>query len=999
MYHGMSKINKSIRYRSCAGVLLLVLVLFFIPIKSRADWAKNFGGLNGGSVSFGKMATDSSGNIYILGSFNTNTLVLGGFTLTRISLTDVLAVKMDAAGTILWAKNFGGAGATISGRDLTADGSGNVYITGYFQTGNLTTPALTRIGSWDTFAIKLDTNGNTVWAKNFGGAAAVAYCNAVAVDGSGNVFLTGHFQTANLTTPVLTKIGTADIFVIKLDSSGNPTWAKNFGGASASAESRSIVVDSSNNIYFAGNMGTASLTTPVLTKIGATDSLVFKLDSSGNITWAKNFGGSGVSAIGYGVDVDGSGNVFINGNFQSGNLTTPALTKIGTVDSYAIKLDSSGNTTWAKNFGGAGAASNSFYMKVDGSGDVFLTGVFQSGSLTTPALSIIGNKDSFAMKLDTSGNVIWSKNYGGAGADVMCCGIAFDGTGNIYFTGGFSGGTLSNPTLALNGLADTFLMKVDSSGNTVWVNNYWGFVATGNTTITKVKKDLMGNIYVTGYFSTSFFNVGGITLTKIGFQDLFAAKLDVSGNVLWAKNFGGAAATVNGMAIAVDVSGNSFLTGYFQSGNLTTPSLTKIGTIDSFAIKLDSSGNTTWAINFGGSGASANGRAIAVDGSGNVYVSGHYQTANLTTPALTKIGNRDAYVIKLDSSGATTWFKGLSGAAANVFGNAIAVDGSGNVYVSGYFQTANLTTPSLTKIGSTDVFVVKLDSGGNTTWAKNFGGAGASGYGYDLAVDSSSNVFLVGYFMSANFTTPVLTIIGSTDIFAIKLDSSGNTIWGKNFGGSGANAYGFSTAVDKNGNAYFGGDFVTASLTSPVLNKIGSRDTFVVKLDTSGNTTWSKNYGGTGTTAYGGGLDTDGYGNIYIGGSFTNNDLTTPAVTKIGAQDSLIINTQLFKTSCTTAGKFKFDTANNVMVFCDGSLWQSMNNAPASTCTGTTTGKVQYYSNGGSSDFVWYAGTCRSAKSSTTFGACATNGKIEWDAGNSTLRGCINGTWTSFKGW
>jgi hypothetical protein len=87
------------------------------------------------------------------------------------------------------------------------------------------------------------------------------------------------------------------------------------------------------------------------------------------------------------------------------------------------------------------------------------------------------------------------------------------------------------------------------------------------------------------------------------------------------------------------------------------------------------------------------------------------------------------------------------------------------------------------------------------------------------------------------------------------------------------------------------------------------------------------------------------------------------------------------------------------MVFYDGSFWQSMNTASASTCTGTTVGKFKYYSNGASSDFVLYGGSCRSAKSATTYGACSINGKWKWDSANSTVIGCINGTWTSFKGW
>src|SRR6185369_11843608 len=196
--------------------------------------------------------------------------------------------------------------------------------------------------------------------------------------------------------------------------------------------------------------------------------------------------------------------------------------------------------------------------------------------------------------------------------------------------------------------------------------------------------------------------LGSATLTRIGSRDAFVAKLNASGTVLWAKNFGGSGASAYGNGIAVDGSGNVYLGGYFQSANLTTPALTKIGTQDAFALKLDSSGATTWARNFGGSNAYAYGNAIAIDGSGNVYLGGYFRSANLTTPALTKIGSYDAFTLKLDSSGATVWSRNFGGSNSYAYGNAIAIDGSGNVYLGGHLYYANLTTPALTILGYQD---------------------------------------------------------------------------------------------------------------------------------------------------------------------------------------------------------------------------------------------------------------------------------------------------------
>ena len=169
--------------------------------------------------------------------------------------------------------------------------------------------------------------------------------------------------------------------------------------------------------------------------------------------------------------------------------------------------------------------------------------------------------------------------------------------------------------------------------------------------------------------------------------------------------------------------------GIFANANLTTPLLTKIGNQDAFAIKLDSSGTVTWAKNFGGSGANAYGLGITADESGNVFFGGYFEKANLTTPPLTKIGFANAFAIKTDSSGAVTWtknFSSLNGANASV--SATTRDASANVYLVGNFNAATYTIGSvtLTQVGSHDVFVAKLDTSGTVVWAKNFGGSGAT---------------------------------------------------------------------------------------------------------------------------------------------------------------------------------------------------------------------------------------------------------------------------------
>ncbi len=982
--------------------------LLIVGIGARAQaagWSANYGGVTGSNITATSTAFDISGNSYVAGHFISSTLTLGGVTLTRIGTQDSFIAKLDASGTVQWAKNFGGSGATVNGYGVTTDGNGSVYLGGDFISANLTTPAFTKLGNRDGYAIKMDSNGNTTWSKSFGGSGSAINGTSIAVDISYNVYLGGYFNGSNPTQPAMTKIGSADAYAIKMNSAGTTSWAKNFGGASASTWGYAIASDISTNVYLAGYFQTANLTTPAITKLGSQDAFAIKMDSNGNTTWSKGYGGAGASAALRAVATDISGNVYVAGDFGSANLTTPAITKIGSTDAYAIKYDSTGTTTlWTKNFGGSGAVINTFGIAVDVSGSAYLGGALSGGDMTTPAITRIGNTDGIAIKLDASnGNTTWSKNYGGSSAQLAVYDIAVDNNGNVTIPGTLQTASATTPALTKVGNIDGFLIKTDSSGTTSWAYDYSGYHPGGFSYITAMAKDAAGNVYLTGYFDNVKATFGGVTLDRIGTQDGFVVKETALGSVLWAKNYGGSGgATLNNFAITVDSSGNVYTVGQFLGANLTTPALTKLGTRDVLAMKLNSSGTTLWSKNFGGASAQCSGRAVAVDISGHVYAGGDFGGANLTTPAVTKIGTMDALALKLDgSNGNTLWSQNYGGASASAQINAIAVDTSVNVYLGGYFSGANLTTPAVTKTGTADGLAIKLDSSGNTTWTKNYGGAGASVTINGTAADSNGNMYLGGHFNGANLTTPALTKNGSTDALLFKLDTSGNTTWTKSYYGAGATANGNAVAVDISGNVYLAGQFQSANLTTPALTKIGFTDLFAVKTNSSGTTIWSSNWGGSaGAVATTKAIAADGFGNVHVGGYFMSQNMTTPALTKTGIQDSVIIGTQLFNSSCAgSSGKIKFDATNNVMVFCDGSSWQSLNNNTSAACTGARIGKLQYYSNGASSDFVWYAGACRSSKGATTYGVCTTNGKIVWDSGNSVVKGCVNGTWTTLKGW
>jgi len=344
-----------------------------------------------------------------------------------------------------------------------------------------------------------------------------------------------------------------------------------------------------------------------------------------NVYWQKKIGGSG-NDYGLAIAVDGSGNVYLNG-YQSSD-------DYGSNDYGVIKLDSDGNLLWQKKIGGAGT-DQGYAIAVDGSGNVYLNGAQASDDY--------GSTDYGVIKLDSSGNLLWQKKIGGISTDSGRA-IAVDGDGNVYCNGQQASDS--------SGINDYGVIKLDTNGNILWQKKIGGYYSDNGYGIAV---DGDGNVYLNGQQTSDVYG---------GTSDYGVIKLDTNGNLLWQKKIGGAG-TDQGYAIAVDGSGNIYLNGYQYSDSY--------GVHDYGVIKLDSDGNILWQKKIGGINSDI-GYAVAVDGSGNVYLNG-YQSSD-------SYGSFDYGVIKLDTNGNLLWQKKIGGSSHD-YGWAIAVDGSGNVYLNG----------------------------------------------------------------------------------------------------------------------------------------------------------------------------------------------------------------------------------------------------------------------------------------------------------------------------
>ena len=455
------------------------------------------------------------------------------------------------------------------------------------------------------------------WAKSMGDVGSDAG-NSVVVDGNGNVYTTGTFvATVDFDPGVgifqLTSVDPTviDAFVSKSDSAGNFIWAKSFGGSDMDA-GRSIVFDSSGSgaVYFAGNFrGTADFDPNaggfnlISTSTGINDIFISKLDTAGNLLWAKGMGGS-EDDVAYSLSIDpsGSGNVYCIGTFRSTadfdpNAGTVNLTSAGNTDIFVSKYNSSGNLVWARQMGGTAADWALFTAKCPSGTDVYTTGYFSGSGDFDPGtgvatLTSAGLDDVFISKLDSSGNFVWAKSLGGANGDYGSS-IATDVAGNVYTTGhfqvmaDFDPGIASYPLTSV-GSDDIFVSKLDNAGNFVWAKAFGGGTYdTGNDIVV----DYSGNVYtVGGFLGTVDFDpgAGSANLTAAGNVDIFISSLDATGNFNWAKQTGGNNGD-NCRAIVLDPSGQFTMTGSFSSNTLIfgPSTLPNLGQSDIFIARLD----------------------------------------------------------------------------------------------------------------------------------------------------------------------------------------------------------------------------------------------------------------------------------------------------------------------------------------------------------------------------------------------------------------------------
>lgn len=734
------------------------------------------------------IAVDPLGNTYVTGTFSSTVdfdLGPGVAALPAATSNDVFIVKYDPNGNFIYLDGISGP-EHDEVTSIAIDNSGQVYITGNFRGTSDFDPGagvqnLTSAGIADIYIAKYDAQGKYIYAKAIGGTD-FEFANSLALDGSGNVFITGGFSgTVDFDPGAGTSVKTAsdvDMFFARYDASGNLLFAKSVGGTSAE-NGRGIAVDANGNIIITGifsntvdfdpGAGVANLTSPQ-----GSDIFLARYDASGNYLFAKSYPATGYD-YGTGVTTDALNNIYFAAAF-SGTTDLDAgagvfsVTSGSSPNSFFSKLTSDGTFTWGKLLGrhdGTALTDQGRSITLDATGNMYVTGQFQ-GTVDfdhgpgTANLTSVGESDIFFAKYDAAGNYLFARSMGGIEADAGTV-IKVDGSGNIFITGTFTGTADLNPGAGTQllygaGATDVFFAKYSPAGDLIFAKAISGYsteVPNGMCI------DGSGNIYLAGTFrGGTDFDPGAayVGLGSIGGTDVFFAKYNNAGNLIFAKSFGGTG-NEEGTGIAIDAALNIYLSGSFSGTVDFDPDAQAIyyasnGLKDGFFSKFNAAGTFVYCKRIGGTGDD-DVTGLSLDAAGSIFLTGTYFDMvdfdpGAAVASLTSAGYFDPYIAKYDNAGNYVFAKSIGGTGFD-YSSTLTVDPAGNIYAMGYFGNSvdldpGAGTSYVYGAGHYDIYLAKYNNAGNYLWGRAMGGSDHD-QGFGLAADGAGNVFLTGFFM------------------------------------------------------------------------------------------------------------------------------------------------------------------------------------------------------------------------------------------------------------
>lgn len=512
------------------------------------EWGYSLGGILNERPS--NIVIDNDGNIYVLGNFvlsadldptpnELNVTTPDGF-------SDFFIQKLSPDGNLIWAKSFGGLGDQ-RGETIAINDAGEIYISGWFfetivfdfQNGE---PPIELSGFDNSFFLKLDTNGNFIWAKQIGEDGRNRFFSSK-VDDDGNLFITGYFRGTMNFNPngnnTVISNGEGDGFVLKLNNLGDFIWVATLGGDDEVAVDiiLDIDFDLEGNLLLVGEYHNTTDFDPgpnefLLTTINsASHAFMLKLSQEGNfisVLGSPRPTVVGSSSIIQSIDVDQQGNIYLTGTYINTNNFDPEngvflLTSLGAQDIFRLKLDPNGNFIWANSIG-AGSIDLVYNIFVDNQGNNYIAGRFGGVVDFDPGAGVLNiessaDVDGFIQKLDPNGNLVWVQTFGGelstTSRDIKLY------NNNLYTFGTFQQEIDLDPSenefiVSSNGIADIFFAKYNDNTLTVDEINDAGIKIYPNPTNT--------NFYISNItepiISLKILNASGVLVKEISNPNL-----------------------------------------------------------------------------------------------------------------------------------------------------------------------------------------------------------------------------------------------------------------------------------------------------------------------------------------------------------------------------------------------------------------------------------------------------------------------------------------------
>ena len=634
-------------------------------------------------VSSPGVAVDRNGNVFVTGSTG----------------RDYATIAYSGAGVLLWTNHYNGRGNANGANAVAVDSSGNVFVTANsFGTG----PGLYH----DFVTVAYSGAGVPLWTNRYSGPDnSDDYATALAVDHNGNVFVTGYSGN--------------DYATIAYSGAGIALWTNFFRGPTNSVNrANAVAVDNDGNVVVTGSSGQ--------------DYATIKYSGEGLALWTNRHDGlASTLDEASDVSVDSGGRVFVTGQSKG--------------DFATIGYSAAGLALWTNRYDGPGISDDrASAIAVDhNSGNVLVTGA--------------ANSDYVTISYSEAGMVLWTNRYDGPGNSVdHGIAVAVDGRGNVVVTGDSEGGDSST---------DYATIAYSASGVPLWTNRYNG-LGNGVDRAIAVAVDRIGNAFVTGYATSEGTNYDYVTLAY-----------SPAGIALWTNRYSGPDNLDDyATGLAVNHNGNVFVTGFSDGGSTNSEYAT---------IAYSGTGVALWTNRYNGTGSSSDrATALVADRHGNVFVTG-----SSFNPGQSFFGYA---TIAYSPAGIALWTNRYAGPEFGGTATAIAVDGSGNVFVTGHSDGIGTIR---------DYATIAYSGAGVPLWTNRYNGTdNRVDEAYAVAVDNSGYVFVTGYSSVADF---------SYDYVTIAYLASGAPLWTNRYNGP-ANGedrpgLGSSLAVGRDGAVYVTG--------------------------------------------------------------------------------------------------------------------------------------------------------------------------------------------------